>query len=357
MKKNLNVFYLAIIVIVTACSGEQTNDETSDVEVKRKPAVKVVSPLNDDQFVVGDEFEVKLEFDTTQDVKNVQLFLDDSLWYDNIQPNQKSFVFETKNSRVGFIKLYLSFELASGEKHGDTRKLVFFSDIVPKELTATKVKSFPHDKSSYTQGLEFYKGRLFEGTGQLGQSILAETDLVTGKILRKLNLENRFFGEGITIINDTIYQITWSEKTCFAYDMSFNKIKEFNYEGEGWGLTNNGKHIIMSNGTNEIVWRDRTTFEIVKRIHAFTDQTDVGNLNELELINGKLYANVYTENRIVEIDTTTGKVMSNINCDDIVAEGRIAGADVLNGIAYNPLNQKIYITGKWWPQLFEVIFE
>lgn len=357
MKKKFSLFYLTIIALIAACSGEQTNDEITDLNVKRKPAVKIVTPLNDDQFVVGDEFEVKLEFDTTQDVKNVQLFLDDSLLFDNIQPNQNSFLIETANSRVGFIKLYLSFELVSGEKHGDTRKLVFFSDIVPQELMASKIKSFPHDKSSYTQGLEFYKGRLFEGTGQNGQSVLAETDLVTGKILRKLNLENRFFGEGITIINDTIYQITWSEKTCFVYDMSFNKIKEFHYEGEGWGLTNDGTYIIMSNGTNEIVWRDRTTFEIVKRINVFTNTDSVEQLNELELINGKLYANVYTENRIVEIDTTTGKVMSNINCDDIVAEGRIAGADVLNGIAYNPLNQKIYITGKWWPQLFEVIFE
>jgi glutamine cyclotransferase len=219
------------------------------------------------------------------------------------------------------------------------------------------MKSYPHEKSSYTQGLEFYKGKLYEGTGQKSQSILGEVDLNTGKILRKIDLATDYFGEGITILNDTIYQITWSEKTCFVYDLNFNIIKQFSYEGEGWGLCNDGTYLIMSNGSSEIVWRNRHTFEIVKRIYIFNDETEIDNLNELELINGKLYVNVYQEDRIIAVDPATGKVLEDIDCSGISKDGRTPGTDVLNGIAYNPETGKTYITGKWWPKLYEVKFE
>src|SRR5690606_23300174 len=115
-------------------------------------------------------------------------------------------------------------------------------------------------------------------------------------------------------------QLTWSEKTCFVYDMNFNEIKQLSYDGEGWGLCNNGAQLIMSNGTNEIVWRNRHTFEIVKRIYVFSDQQDIDSLNELELINGNLFINVYTEDRIIEVDTATGKVLADINCENVVKD-------------------------------------
>ena len=167
-------------------------------------------------------------------------------------------------------------------------------------------------------------------------------------------MDEAYFGEGITILNDTIYQIVWQKQKCFVYTLDFKQVNSFDYEGEGWGLTNNGKSIIMSNGTAEIVWRNPRTFKIEKKIYAFSNENDFQNLNELELIEGKLMANVYTQNYMIEIDTSNGKVLSKIDCAGIVEKGMVGNANVLNGIAYNPNSKKTYLTGKFWSQLFEI---
>ena len=359
MKKHLALpaaLLLILALTFQGCSGDEKNDP--DKPQHLGAPLSIVSPANEDQLIVGETVEIEIEVTDPSRVKNLQLFFADTLYQDALKSeSQKISIPTTTNSKVGFHKVYFAYEDDKGEKHGDTRTVVFFSDKAPEQLSAVNMKVFPHDKSSYTQGLEFYKGKLYEGTGQPGNSILGEIDLTSGKILRKIDLESRYFGEGITILNDTIYQITWSEKTCFVYDLNFTKIKEFSYDGEGWGLCNDGTYLIMSNGTNEIVWRDRNTFNIVKRIYVFTDVNDIAALNELELIDGKLYINVYQEDRIIVVDPATGKVVQEIDCTSISRDGRIAGADVLNGIAHNPETGKTYITGKWWPKLYEVKFE
>jgi len=182
-------------------------------------------------------------------------------------------------------------------------------------------------------------------------------DLKTGGHKRNLPLDSKYFGEGMTILNDTIYEITYQSGICKVYDMNFNYIKEYNYSGEGWGLCNNGESLIMTNGSSQIVWRDPRTFSIIKKLDAFSNDTDITQLNELELIDGKLYANIYMDKRIVEIDTASGKILSFIDCTSLVSDGQVIGADVLNGIAYNPETSKTYMTGKLWPTLYEVTFE
>ena len=355
MKKYFSLFLVPIVL--AGCSGEPAEDV---VEInKHEPALKIVSPENDEQFTIGDRMEIQFSIPDKTKATDIEVFIDDTLYQSgaSLVADGDKISVDTKNGRVGYIKIYVSYKDEKGELHGDTRNVVFFSDIAPKSLTAVNVKSYPHDKTSYTQGLEFYRGKLFEGTGQMGQSILGEVDLNTGVIQRKIDLEKRYFGEGITILNDTIYQITWNDHTCFVYDMNFNKIKEYSYDGEGWGLCNDGTYLIMTNGSNEIVWRDRNTFEIVKSIQAFSNESDVAGLNEIELVGGNLLINVYTEDRIIELDTVTGKILSNIDCSAIVKDGRVPGADVLNGIAHNAATGKTYITGKWWPKLYEVKFE
>lgn len=344
---------LMSIVCLNSCSGEAPVIEND--QPKHQPPLKIVSPTNSEQFTIGDPIEVVLEIPDPAKVSKLELFVDDTLYKTDWDGN--SVTIETTNSRVGFVKVFVSYVGDDGKTHGDTRTVTIFSDVEPQQLKAVKVSSLNHDKGSYTQGLEFYKGRLYEGTGQYGQSILSEKELKSGLTLRKVDLEKRYFGEGITILNDTIYQITWVEKVCFMYDMNFNKIGEFTYEGEGWGLCNDGKSLIMSNGTSEIVFRNPSTFQIERRIHVFDDDEEIASINELEFINGKLYANVYMEDHILEIDPKTGKILSEIDCSDIVNEGRVPGADVLNGIAYHPETNKIYLTGKWWPLMFEVKFE
>ena len=340
--------YSLIGFVLFSCSSEP------EIEINEplhpEPPVKIINLKNDEQFVIGDEIVFDLVVSDPTKVKDLELYKS------ALKKENQSFKIGTKKARVGFTKIAITYADEKGDRHGDTRTVVLFSDIVPKAKVAKIVGTYPHDKSSYTQGLEFYKGKLFEGTGQYGKSILAEVDLKSGKHLRKHVLDAQYFGEGITILNDTIYQISYTEHTCIVYNMNFEKIKEYSYSGEGWGLCNNGKSLIMSNGSNEIVWRNPRSFAIEKSIYVFNDQSDIGQLNELELINGRLFVNVYTDDRILEVDTTTGKVLSDIDCSEVVLDGRVPGADVLNGIAYNPVTRKIYITGKWWPKLYEVTF-
>lgn len=229
----------------------------------------------------------------------------------------------------------------------------------PKKLNAINfsvVATYPHDTSSYTQGLQIYKGRLFEGTGQYGSSKLLEIELKTGKALRSIQLNETFFGEGITILRDTIYQLTWREKKVFCYTLDFKKIKEYTIDKEGWGLTNNGKDLILTNGSGELYFYNPDGMVLIKSQLVTEEGSPSYNLNELEYIEGFVYANQYTTPYILKINPTSGEVVGKADFTSLLnqAQSIYAGAEVLNGIAYDAESKKIFITGKWWPQLFEI---
>ncbi len=341
-----------ILVFIVSCQFDEKKNKHS----KRETPIKIVKPDYDTEYVIGDVIKIELKNDKSLTATDINLYVNDTLYANDLPFKCQTIKIDTKNGKVGWVELYLEYKDGKGKTHRDNRRLIFFSDVTPTQNVATIINEYPHNKTSYTQGLEFYNGKLYESTGQKGRSLIAEVNLKTGEILRQKDLDAQYFGEGITILNDTIYQITWQAGKCLMYDMNFNPIGEFNYEGEGWGLCNNGTSIIMTNGSSEIVWRNPQTFEIEKRIYAFEPETDVPALNEIELIDGYLYANVYTTNDIVKIDTTTGKVLSHIDCFDVAQKGRNFG-DVLNGIAYDYQTKKTYITGKLWSKLFEVTFE
>jgi glutamine cyclotransferase len=290
-------------------------------------------------------------------ISELSVYVNDSVFAQNLPISAQTITIPTTtNSKVGPTTVIIKYKNGKGEIAQESRKVIFFSDLTPIERQAEIVKTFAHAKTSYTQGLEFYKGKLFEGTGQYNQSVLAEVDLTSGMKIREHALEGSVFGEGITILNDTIYQITYKSELCYVYDMNFKLIKTFTYTGEGWGLCNDGKYLMMSNGSDEIVWRDPNTFVEVKKITVYDNESNVDMLNELELINGRLFANLYTDTRLVEIDTATGKVLSYIDCTTLMLDSKEPGNDVLNGIAYHPETKKIYLTGKWWSKLYEVRF-
>jgi len=345
---------LLFLAILFSCNTSSDEENTS--KRKARIPIKIVSPGFDTEYVVGELVKVELKAEESLKANQINLFVDDTLYAKNLPLKNQTISVDTKNGKVGWVSIYIEYKDKNGSLHRDNRRLIFFSDITPSQKMTSIIEEYAHNATSYTQGLEFYKGKLYESTGQRGRSLIAEIDLTTGEILKQKELDAQYFGEGITILNDTIYQLTWQAGKCFLYDMDFNPIGEFTYEGEGWGLCNNGKSIIMTNGSSEIVWRNPKTFEIEKKIYAFEAQSDIPQLNEIELINGYLYANVYTHNYLVEIDTTTGKVLSYIDCANAENKGRNFG-DVLNGIAYNSLTQKTYITGKLWSKLFEVKFE
>jgi glutamine cyclotransferase len=233
--------------------------------------------------------------------------------------------------------------------------VVVFASESPIIMVPEIVKTFPHNVEHYTQGLEFYQGKLFEGTGQFGQSILAEIDVQTGQTMRSVDLPGDYFGEGITILNDEVFQLTWTSKTCFVYDVNtFVMKRQFSYDGEGWGLANDGKQLIMSNGTSEIVFRNPQTFDITGRIQVFSDQQEFRGLNELEFVDGYIYANVYLKDFILKIDPKNGRALALIDAADLIATGKGKTGEVINGVAFNSIDQLFYITGKNWEKMFAV---
>lgn len=228
----------------------------------------------------------------------------------------------------------------------------------PTVLHYSVVKQFPHDPECYTQGLTFDGGKLFESGGQYGRSSLREVELDTGKLKRNHIVPAEFFAEGMTIVGDKIYQLTYKEGQCLVYDKAkFDVVKSFRYEGEGWGLTYDGKNLLMSDGSAEIRVLDPETFKELKRIQVTDGGNPVQLLNELEFVDGVLYANIYLTDRIARIDPTTGRVTGWLDLAGILDRNKLPAtskAEVLNGIAYEPSAKRLFVTGKYWPTLFEI---
>ncbi|UCG26632.1 MAG: glutaminyl-peptide cyclotransferase, partial [Bacteroidales bacterium] len=213
-----------------------------------------------------------------------------------------------------------------------------------------------HDISAYTQGLVYEDGFIYESTGQRGESTLRKVKLETGELIESLNLPPDLFGEGACIFGDKIIQLTWTSKTGFVYDKNtFRILNRIIYSTQGWGLTTNGEQLIMSDGSHIIYFLDPDYFTELSRIEVFDNERAVNNLNELEFIDGKIYANVYQSDLIVIIDPLTGKVLSRIDLQGLLSpEDRHDRIDVLNGIAYDAENKRLFVTGKRWPKLFEI---
>ncbi len=218
---------------------------------------------------------------------------------------------------------------------------------------------YPHDTSSFTQGLTFYNGQLLEGTGNKGQSRLMQVDVPTGKIVKKIELDSNLFGEGVTVLNDTIYQLTWQEKVVLVYNAKdFKKIKEMPLNTEGWGITNDGKNLIVTDGSNNLYFYEPSTFRLLRTQGVTENGSPAVNLNELEYINGFVYANQWQYNYILKIDPASGQVVAKLDLSEVARRVKMKDprADVLNGIAYDSTTQKVYVTGKLWPEMYEIQF-
>jgi len=219
------------------------------------------------------------------------------------------------------------------------------------------VKSTPHERTDYTQGLAFSDGVFFESTGQYGESKLRKVRVRDGASLNKVNLGREYFGEGLTVVNDRIYQLTWKAGHCFVYDKeTFEVADHFKYAGEGWGLTHDGADFVMSDGSADLQFRDTATFELKKRMTIYNNGRPQRNLNELEFVDGLIYANIYNFDFIVVIDPAQAAVVAKIDCKLWVERARRLHkrSEVLNGIAHNPASGNFFITGKDWPVMYEL---
>lgn len=218
------------------------------------------------------------------------------------------------------------------------------------------VKVFPHDTAAFTQGLISVDGNFIESTGEVGRSTLRRVEPETGKILQRVDVPVPYFAEGATLLKGKIYQLTWQDGEGFIYDaLSFDKIGDFKYAGEGWGLTTDGQSLILSDGTNRIRFLDPNTFQVTRTIVVTHRGAPLTDLNELEYVQGEIFANVWHANRIARINPQTGAVVGWIDLSGIISPGELHDEEaVLNGIAYDEAHDRLFVTGKLWPKLFEI---
>ena len=307
-----------------------------------------ISIITDDNIIsYGDDVKINIESKSNQIIDSVKYFLNDRRVLNEFTISDIKLGTNSARAEV----------FSGGKKIELIEEFDLFSDTKPNILNYEIINEYSHDEEAYTQGLEFYNNILYESTGLNGKSSLRKVDLDSGDILKNINLEYEYFGEGITILNDRIFQLTWKNKIGFIYDLDFNKIGSFNYNKstEGWGLTNDGKYIYKSDGTSKIWKLDPNNLEEIDFIEVMTDKSRIKNINELEYINGKIYANTYQQNRdvVLIINSNNGKVESIINFSGIRDYLEVdTNTDVMNGIAEN--NGKLYVTGKNWNKLFEI---
>jgi len=310
-------------------------------------------------YRLGEEIQLNLQTklkDGTLD--KVEIFVDGKM-VTTSNNLTTSYIYKTADFGVGKHIIKVSATKKDGVTGENFKEIFVASDIKPTKYSYQVLAEHPHNVTHFTQGLEFHDNSLYEGTGQEGSSAIYRLNLLTNKVEKEYKLEDQYFGEGITILNDKIYELTYKNKIGFVYDVNtFKLLNTWNFKSnEGWGLTNDGRSLIMSDGTENIYFINPDTFKEEKKIQVCNDNEVVQYLNELEYIKGEIWANVWNTDTIVIIDPNTGKIKGEVNLTGLsgtILQSQKEKMDVLNGIAFNPSNEKIYVTGKLWPKIFEI---
>lgn len=360
----ISLFVLLLITWTLSCSGrpgKKTEPEIPTGSLVPEEAVtkliKLISPDENSGFKLNDPVKVVLALEDKNKLPDsVLIYFDSKLvkviktapWEYSIPP-----VFTVTTGRKS---LKVSAYKGGKSMNTITRFMIIYSDKVPKRNGYKVVNTYPHNRDAFTQGLVYDNGVLFEGTGQNTGSSLREVELNTGRIIRQHNLDASLFGEGIALYRDRIFQVTWENKVGFVYEKStFKLINKIYYPTQGWGLTTIDDNIVMSDGSNILYYFEPEMFTVVSRIEVYDNEKKVEQLNELEYINGEIWANIWTTDLIARIDKVSGKVISYIDLKGILPESeRNAETDVLNGIAYDIQGKRIFVTGKKWPKLYEI---
>jgi glutamine cyclotransferase len=347
------ILAIALIPVLSCC---RKNAPQKSTESKVQPTlVTLVAPQPNTVIQCGDVLKIVYQHHDSVTIDSVSVFSgkDHNL---SVSGDPGFLSWNSVNSKMGQTTLRAVFYTDSIQESHNVN-IVILSDIVPQKYTYRIVGKYPHDNQAYTQGLVFDNGYLYESTGLEGKSSVRIVHIQSGKPEKITALPPQYFGEGIALFNDQVYQITYKSQVGFVYDKkTLSKIRSFDYQiREGWGLTTDGKNLIMSDGTSVLFFIEPEFFTQVSQIRVFDDKGMIDSLNEIEFINGKILANVYGQTYIVIIDPLTGKVLGKVEFRDIMPEGSINDySRVLNGIAWNPENGHLYITGKNWPVLYEI---
>jgi len=368
MKLQSLIILLGVAALI-ACNSNgahktlsKTENESQTTVVEYIRSLKLKQPHRGELFTKGDTIEIEIhKRKKAEDIDSLQLLVDGELTQTiNAKPWKFSHIENTDQMGKH------SFQLLAYHEDGKIGNMISYynikSDLVPKELTYKIINTFPHDKKSYTQGLFFHDGYLYEGTGQHGESALLKVDIKTGKSVFDRKLESKYFGEGIAYYTGNIIQLTWRSEKAFVIDADDFSQKDYfrppTTNGQGWGITCMNNKLLISDGSNKLTLVDPKNYGKTGDIEVYDEKGAVTNLNELEYINGKIYANVWLTDRIVVINPSTGQVEGNLNLENILSakEKRhlVKGDDVLNGIAYDSINNRLFVTGKRWSKLLEI---
>jgi glutaminyl-peptide cyclotransferase len=364
-QKYLVAFSVLLLITWTiSCSGrsgklkENTEQPAGNLnQVATVKLIKMISPGEDAGFKLNQPVRVTLAPENEKELPDSVIIF----FNGNYVKTLKSFPWEYDVSRVLTITTGRKSIKATSFKGGKTqntvtRFIIIYSDIVPRKNSYKVINTYPHSRDAFTQGLIYDNGVLFEGTGQESGSTLREVELETGKVIRQHDLDETLFGEGITLYHDRIYQVTWRNKVGFVYNKSdFKLINKIYYPTEGWGLTTINDKIVMSDGTNILYFYEPEMFTVISKIEVYDNEKKVDQLNELEYINGEIWANIWMTDHIARIDPVSGKVLAYIDLKNLLPKpDRDEDTDVLNGIAYDSKNNRIFVTGKKWPKLFGI---
>lgn len=348
LQNDLPMKYFSLILLLflnIACFTGKTKDKKTD------NTLTILSPRSNDRYAEGQKITFKIQpfsadsFVLYHNEKPIKTFVDSIVQID-AQINEK----------YGYQKFYYKQYVQGQITESAPIFIAFFPNKEPQKLSYTIIKQQSHNTTSYTQGLFYHQGILYESTGQYGFSKLIAEDFLSRKVLREHILDSTFFGEGACLFEDKIYQLTWRENTCFVYDKNtFQLLKKLSYPTEGWGLTTDGKSLIMSDGSQYIYFLDPHTLAEQRRIEVCHLTGFIDNINELEYIDGKIWANVYMLNVIIVIDPNTGNIDGMLDCTNLRRnEVTNFHAEVMNGIAYNEKDKIWYVTGKNWQYLYQI---
>lgn len=357
MGNKIIFFVVFLLLIFFSCT--QSEKKTTDKDDKKKfftgiNKISIINYSNFDTFSYGDFIEIMLEY-LPDNVDSILVKVNGLSYSEYITGNNKiSFELE-KNVRAGKNNIEVKF-IKEDSVFLATLNIIVKSKLPPQRFSYRIIRTYPHDESSYTQGLEFYDGYMYEGSGQYGFSSLRKYNIENNEILLSRNLPSDVFGEGIVIFDNKIYQLTWQSHIVYVFNLNdFSLIRTFENPTEGWGLTKYKNMLVMSDGTNTLYFLNPDNFSEIKRIEVYDNNAPVNNLNELEYIPPYIYANVYQTDKIVMINPETGFVEGEIDLTNLLNRKKCTrDPDVLNGIAYDYVKKRIFVTGKYWPEIYQI---
>ena len=357
-----SLFLLIVLCcsLFTTCSsgtnngGTKTDNKTEQQRPRsQKKQISIVSPKNNEKQPLGATITLSTKTnDGAETIDSLRWFINGK-WHKTTKG--EDITWDTERQVTGKHRIEVVAYYSSGQRDIVPVNILLLAPQAPKQYTYKVIQTYPHDTKAYTQGLLYDDGFLYESTGLKGESTLRKVDIQTGKPLQITNLPTDVFAEGLVLVDDKLIQLTWQNQIAFVYQKNdFKLLNRINYPmREGWGLTDDGTHLIMSDGSETLYFLDKEYLAEVRRLEVCDNKGTVQNLNELEYIGSELWANVYTTDDILRIDPKTGIVLGRINMAGLLKSSD-QKADVLNGIAYDEKTGKIYVTGKNWPKLFEI---